>query len=323
MNPSSSGPRAFEPGYVRLHARGELARRAERLEAVLAECELCPRRCRVDRHRELGRCSTGAEPIVASWGAHFGEEPPLSGSAGSGTIFLANCNLRCAFCQNWAISQRPADHVGHTSRPEELAAAMLRLQEERCHNINWVSPTHQVPALVRALDLAAASGLAIPIVYNSNGYDSVEVLKMLDGVVDIYMPDLKYADEGIAEELSGVAEYPRASRLAVSEMFRQVGDEWRLAPDRTLRRGLLVRLLVLPGNLAGTAETLAWLARELSPRVTVSLMSQYRPSHRAGDPGIRPELGRRISAQEYLQSVGALERLNRSPHTLVQRFPGL
>lgn len=260
---------------------------------------------------------------MASWGPHFGEEPPLSGHSGSGTIFLANCNLRCAICQNSDISQRPADHVGHASRPEELAAAMLQLQEDGCHNINWVSPTHQVPALVRALALAAANGLFIPVVYNTNGYDSVEVLELLEGVVDIYMPDLKYSDEALAEELSGIAGYPQASRRAVAEMFRQVSDGWELAPDGTLRRGLLVRMLILPGDLAGVAETLRWLADELSPRVTVSLMSQYRPCHRAGRLTLHPELSRGISADEYLDALRALERLNRSPHTLVQQFTGL
>jgi putative pyruvate formate lyase activating enzyme len=238
-------------------------------------------------------------------------------------VFLANCNLRCAFCQNADVSQRPASHIGHESRPEELAAAMLELQHEGCHNINWVSPTHQVPALVRALALAAANGLSVPIVYNSNGYDSVDVLELLDGVIDIYMPDLKYSDEGVADELSGIAGYPMAARRAVAEMFRQVGDSWELAPDGTLRRGLLVRILILPGDLAGAAGTIGWLGQQLSPRIAVSLMSQYRPAHRAARLPLHPELARSIRADEYLESVRALERFNHSPHTLVQRFAGL
>ena len=238
-------------------------------------------------------------------------------------MFLANCNLRCAFCQNADLSQRPASHAGHESRPEELAAAMLELQHEGCHNINWVSPTHQVPALVRALALAAANGLSVPIVYNSNGYDSVDVLELLDGVIDIYMPDLKYSDEGVADELSGIAGYPTAARRAVAEMFRQVGDSWELAPDGTLRRGLLVRILILPGDLAGAASTIRWLGQQLSPRIAVSLMSQYRPAHRAARLPLRPELARSIRADEYLEAVRALERFNHSPHTLVQRFAGL
>jgi putative pyruvate formate lyase activating enzyme len=314
---------AFEAGYRRLLADGELDRRALELERILAACALCPRACRVNRRRELGRCFTGSEPVVASWGPHLGEEPPISGEDGSGTIFLANCNLRCAFCQNADVSQRPADHVGRGSGPEDLAAAMLELQATGCHNLNWVSPTHQVPALVRALALAAVNGLSIPVVYNTNAYDSVEILRLLDGVVDIYMPDLKYADARIGEELSGIEGYPAAARRAIAEMFRQVGGSWETSPDGTLHRGLLVRILILPGELAGAAESLRWLGEELSPEVTVSLMSQYRPCHRAGRVPQHPELARAISADEYLDAVRALERFNRSPHTLVQRFGGM
>jgi putative pyruvate formate lyase activating enzyme len=323
MSRDPNGRLGFEPAYRRLLAGGELERRAERLEAVLSACDLCGRRCGVNRHRELGRCFTGVEPIVASWGPHLGEEPAISGNAGSGTIFLANCNLRCAFCQNADVSQRPADHIGHTSRPEELAAAMLQLQADGCHNINWVSPTHQVPMLVRALALAAANGLSVPVVYNTNGYDSVAALQLLDGVVDIYMPDLKYADETIAERVSGVADYPDTARRAIGEMFRQLGGSWELAPGGTLRRGLLVRVLILPGDLAGVADTLRWLAEEVSPEVAVSLMSQYHPCHRAGRLTDYPDLARFISADEYLEAVHALERYNHSPNTLVQQIAGL
>jgi putative pyruvate formate lyase activating enzyme len=311
-----------EPGYRKLLVTGELSRRIAGLEAFLLNCELCPRRCQVDRRRELGRCFTGVEPTVASWGPHLGEEPPLSGSRGSGTVFLANCNLRCAFCQNADISQRPADYIGRASRPEDLAAAMLQLQAQGCHNINWVSPTHQVAALVRALALAAANGLSVPIVYNTNGFDSPATLELLDGVVDIYMPDLKYADALVAEELSGVADYPSVARCAVTEMFRQVGDSWELAPDGTLLRGLLVRVLILPGGLAGVPASLAWLAEALSPEVAVSLMSQYRPCNRVSRMADHAELRRTINAEEYLEAVRALERFNRSPHTMVQGFAG-
>ena len=323
MSPERTARQALEPGYRRLLASGELASRAAQLEDLISACELCARRCGVNRHRELGRCFTGAEPIVASWSPHHGEEPPISGRAGSGTVFLANCNLRCAFCQNADVSQKPATHVGRTSRPEELAAAMLELQGEGCHNINWVSPTHQVPMLVRALTLAAENGLGLPIVYNTNAYDSVPVLRLLDGAVDIYLPDLKYSDAVAGERLSGVAEYPTAARRAVTEMFRQLGAAWSLAPDGTLRRGLLVRLLVLPGDLAGVGETLRWLAEELSPEVAVSLMSQYRPSHKAGRTPDHPELAGFLSADEYLEAVRGLERFNHSSHTLVQQFVGL
>jgi putative pyruvate formate lyase activating enzyme len=322
-SPKATHRTGFEPGYRRLLASGELERRVARLEAMLESCELCPRCCRVDRRRELGRCFTGVEPIVASWGPHMGEEPPISGRRGSGTVFLANCNLRCAFCQNADISQRPSHHIGHTSSVAELAAAMLQLQADGCHNINWVSPTHQAAALVRALALAAENGLSVPIVYNSNGYDAVAVLALLDGVVDIYMPDLKYADALTAQELSGIADYPGAARGALTEMFRQVGDSWDIAPDGTLRRGLLVRVLILPGDLAGVAESLCWLSEALSPLVTVSLMSQYRPCHRAGRVAEHPELRRTINREEHLGALVALERFNKSPHTLVQGFVGL
>jgi putative pyruvate formate lyase activating enzyme len=314
----------FEPGYCRLHDTGELHRRASMLEAMLARCEVCPRACRVDRRRELGKCFTGCEPLVASWGHHLGDEPPISGTGGSGTIFLANCNLRCAFCQNSEISQRPAEYVGHACTTGDLASVMLELQAGGCHNINWVSPTHQVPALVRALAFAADRGLHLPIVYNTNGYDSPAVLGLLDGVVDIYMPDLKYSEERPGEELSGVPSYPDAARAAITEMFRQLGSEWQLAPDGTLRRGLLVRLLILPDGLAGIPESLGWIAGALSPEVTVSLMSQYRPAHRAAMlSGDYPGLSRAVNREEYLEAVRALARFNHSPHTLVQAFSGL
>jgi putative pyruvate formate lyase activating enzyme len=318
MKAGATRAAAFEPGYRKLLASGELHVRASKLESMLECCELCPRRCRVDRRSELGRCSTGVEPIVASWGPHLGEEPPLSGTGGSGTIFLANCNLRCAFCQNADISQRPADHVGHASNAADLAAAMLQLEADGCHNVNWVSPTHQVAALVRALVLAAQNGLSVPIVYNTNAYDSPAALELLDGVVDIYMPDLKYSNELVARELSGIAEYPGAARTAVAEMFRQLGESWDLAPDGTLRRGLLVRVLILPGDLAGVADTLRWLSEALSPMVTVSLMSQYRPCHRAGEVVAHPELQRTIRREEHLAALRALEHYNKSPHTMVQ-----
>jgi putative pyruvate formate lyase activating enzyme len=308
------------PSYRRLLASGELERRVERLETMLADCVLCPRRCRVDRHRALGRCVTPAVPVVASWGPHFGEEPPLSGACGSGTIFMGNCNLRCVFCQNADISQHPKDFIGRTTSVEALAEVMLELQESGCHNLNWVSPTHQLPQLTRALLLAARRGLELPVVHNSNAYDSVDALRELEGVVDVYLPDLKYSDEERARELSRVKDYPRVARAAVAEMFRQVGPDWQVAEDGTLRRGLLVRLLILPHDLAGIAESLAWLARELSPRVAVSLMAQYRPAHHAARPGRYPGAARRITPSEYLAAVEALGRFNHSEETLVQPY---
>lgn len=308
----------FEPGYRALAASGELERRAAALEAMLASCELCPRTCRVDRRRERGECRTGAAPVVASWNAHSGEEPPLSGSRGSGTIFLANCNLRCAFCQNADISQSPQDFRDCESSCDDLADVMLRLQVMACHNINWVSPTHQIPMLVRALAIAAHRGLRLPIVYNTNAYDSLEVLRLLDGIVDIYLPDLKYADDGVAQALSGVTEYARVARAAIAEMHRQVGAEWLCSADGALQRGLFVRVLVLPGALAGAGESVRWLAEELSPKVPVSLMSQYRPCHRAHALNRFSALSRAVSAAEYREVLEALARWNASDNTYLQ-----
>jgi putative pyruvate formate lyase activating enzyme len=313
-------PKGFEAAYVGLLRSGELDRRVAALEVLLTPCKLCPRACAVDRHRELGRCATPDAPLVASWGPHLGEEPPISGARGSGTIFFANCNLRCVFCQNADISQHPREFVGRAITVEGLAAVMIELQEQGCHNVNWVSPTHQLPQLVAALAMAARRGLTLPIVYNTNAYDSVEALSLLDGIVDIYMPDLKYADEPAAAALSRVRGYPGFARAAITEMFRQVGDRWSTTADGVLQRGMLVRILILPHDLAGVEATLRWLATVLSPRVAVSLMSQYRPSHWAARPGRYPRLDRRITPSEYLTAVAALKRWNESCDTLLQPY---
>jgi putative pyruvate formate lyase activating enzyme len=307
----------WQPSYVAMARSGTLAERADRLEQLLSDCTLCPRECRVDRHSELGTCSTGAAPVVASHNPHFGEEPPISGRRGSGTVFLANCNLSCVFCQNHDISQRPRDFAARAGTGHDLARMFLDLRQYGCHNINWVSPTHQVPQLVRALDDAAAEGLDIPIVYNTNGYDSVEVLQLLDGVVDIYMPDLKYADAATGERLSGVPDYPQRARAALAEMHRQVGDTWQLGRDGELQRGLLVRLLVLPDGLAGIDDNLRWIARNLSPRVTISLLAQYRPANRV--TGSRHlELQRGISSEEWTSAVTSLRTHMHGRHHHVQ-----
>jgi putative pyruvate formate lyase activating enzyme len=275
---------------------------------MLSNCTVCPRQCRVDRHHELGECGTGAGAVVASWAPHHGEEPVISCRRGSGTVFLANCNLRCVFCQNHDISQRPHAYRDRATSDEELAAIFLDLQDRGCHNLNWVSPSHQMPQLVRALELAARRGLAIPIVYNSNGYDSVEVLRLLDGLVDIWMPDLKYAAPEAGCRLSGVDDYPPRARAALREMYRQVGDTWQVGPEGELRRGLLVRMLVLPGSLAGVEENLAWLARDLSPRVAISLLAQYRPAHRVPRTPDLADLNRPISRDEWRRAAAALEQ---------------
>ena len=287
----------FVPAYIHLLHTGELARRVLQAYARLKACDLCPRRCGVNRlNRELGACHTGELARVASFQPHFGEERPLVGRGGSGTIFFSWCNLECQFCQNSDISQ---EGQGSDVEPEELAAMMLQLQGIGSENINLVSPSHGVPQILAATLIAAQAGLRLPLVYNTGGYDAPETLALLDGVVDIYMPDMKYADEAVGLRLSGVRDYPRTNRAAVAEMHRQVGDltlDWR----RVAVRGLLVRHLVLPEGLAGTAETVRWLARQVSTETTVNIMGQYRPCYRAG---LFPELRRRVTRAEVAQAV--------------------
>ncbi len=307
-------------GYLALARSGELAHRVSQLTALLSECTVCPHRCGVDRRHDLGLCSTGVATQVAAWTPHFGEEPLISGEHGSGAVFLANCNLRCRFCQNHHISQgaRTGSQVCRATDSSEVAEAFLELARRGCHNINWVSPSHQVPQLTRALEMAARRGLTLPVVYNSNAYDSPQVLSLLDGVVDVYLPDLKYADADTAWELSGITDYPRHARAALCEMFGQVGDRWLLGPDQTLLRGMLIRILVLPNDLAGVAESLAWIAAELSPRVGISLMAQYYPAHHAVRPGRYQLLERRISAGEWGRALQDLEQHMAGDHHWVQ-----
>ena len=301
------GARLFNPGYIELYHSGELGRRAERLEARLVSCDICPRECRVNRlEGELGFCHSAYLPIVASVCAHQGEEPALSGSRGSGTIFLGNCNMRCVYCQNYQISQNWKKQKSKETDFHTLAESMLYLQDELgCHNINFVSPSHFVPQIVRAVLEAVPMGLKIPLVYNTGSFDSVKTLKELDGVIDIYLADLRYASDRWAKKFSKAPGYVGRAREAIKEMYRQVGglvmDESGLA-----RRGLIVRHLILPNGLAGSEDSLTWLAREVSPKVTVSLMSQYLPLHRA--PRI-PWLARRISVSEYTTVVELLNKL--------------
>lgn len=277
----------------------DLAARAEALRELLHSCRLCPRACGVDRlTEEMGACRTGAEPIVSSYGPHFGEERPLVGRGGSGTIFLTHCNLRCVFCQNCDISQLGE---GRVYSRERLSGMMLDLQRQGCHNINWVTPTHQVPMLVEALRSAAVAGLRLPIVYNCGGYESVEVLQLLDGLIDIYMPDAKYGDNAAGEELSGVPDYWDRCKEALAEMHRQVGD--LQTNDRGIAtRGLLVRHLVLPENKAKTSVVMKYLA-SLSPDTYVNVMAQYRPEYRAREI---PSLARPLTSDEYCAAVQAV-----------------
>lgn len=282
------------PSYIALYETGELQKRIEALNTIITHCTLCPHECKVDRRYTSGKCRTGVQALIASYHAHFGEESCLVGKYGSGTIFFANCNLSCIFCQNWDISQLPN---GHEVSPEELADIMIRLQQKGCHNINVVSPTHVVHAIVAALPFAIESGLNIPIVYNSGGYDSADTLQLLDGIIDIYMPDFKYMDATIAKELSGAKDYPQKTIAALKEMHRQVGD---LVIEKGIaKRGLLVRHLVMPYNIARSDLVFKELAN-ISPHTYVNIMAQYRPEYRAHT---HKSLGRRITLQEFDQAV--------------------
>lgn len=296
------------PAYLRLAQTGELRQRAEQARQTLAACRVCPHKCGVNRlSDETGICGIGRLARVASAFPHFGEEDCLRGWRGSGTIFLGGCNLRCVFCQNHDISHRPA---GEPMPPQTLAKLMLALQDAGCHNINWVTPSHVVPQLLEALALAAEAGLHLPIVYNSSGYDSLETLRWLDGVVDIYMPDFKFWSAEVARRLTHAPDYPAIARAAIREMHRQVGD-LELDEHGLARRGLLVRHLVMPENLAGTADVAAWLAREISPRTYFNLMDQYHPAGRVLSPTGRqlwPELTRGITRAEYQCARSAAEQ---------------
>jgi putative pyruvate formate lyase activating enzyme len=268
---------------------------------------LCPRHCGVNRLAgENGKCRITRQAVISSYGPHFGEESPLVGRHGSGTIFFTYCNLRCAFCQNYAISQLGE---GWAVDKEELAKMMLSLQAKGCHNINLVSPTHVVPYILEALELAVGMGLYLPLVYNSGGYDSVETLELLDGIIDIYMPDMKYSDDKTAEQLSGIKDYPKVNKAAIKEMHRQVGD-LQLDEQGIAQRGLLVRHLVLPNRLAGTEEIVAFLAHEVSTNTYLNIMAQYHPCHKAFDI---PQLSRPVSKQEFNEAIDLAHRqgLNR------------
>jgi putative pyruvate formate lyase activating enzyme len=272
---------AIEPGYIALYHSGELERRAQALEARLVSCDICPRECRDNRLKnELGFCHSSYLPIVSAVCTHHGEEPVISGSRGSGAVFFGNCNMRCVYCQNYQISQNWKKQKSKEMDCHTLAESMLYLQDELgCHNINFVSPSHFVPQLVRAVLKAVPMGLRVPLVYNTNAYDSTASLKALDGVISVYLPDLRYASDKWAKKFSQAPGYVAQARQAIKEMHRQVGnlivDEAGLA-----QRGLIVRHLILPNGLADSEESLTWLARELGPTVTISIMSQYSPQHR-------------------------------------------
>jgi len=289
--------RCFESAYLKTEGEGRLKTLEGELWEVFQNCRLCPRKCSVNRLKgNLGFCSATARLKVASYGPHFGEERPLVGNGGSGTIFFSNCSLLCCFCQNWLINHcGDGSYVTH----QDLADMMLSLQRRGCHNINLVTPTHAIPHIIKALRLAIPRGLVLPLVYNSSGYDNVEVIRKLEGIIDIYLPDFKYQDRGMAAKYSSdAADYPEIAAAAIKEMHEQVG-ELQLDSNGIACRGLIIRHLVLPGNIAGTDRFAQWVARELTPATRVNLMAQYRPQHKALDC---PELSRPITGQEWRQA---------------------
>lgn len=283
----------FVPSYLALHESGELKTRIEALRSILKSCALCPRECRVNRlEGALGVCGAGSTLVVSSVFPHFGEEPPLVGENGSGTIFLTHCNLRCAFCQNYDISHRGE---GAETSPQELARSMVALQKRGCHNINFVTPTHFSPQLIAALPEAIDLGLRVPLVYNCGGYESVEVIKLLEHIVDIYMPDAKFAESEAARKYCDAPDYPAVCQKVLKEMHRQVGV-LRTNHRGIAERGVLIRHLVMPEGLAGTKTIMKFIAEDLSPDSYVNIMMQYYPQYKASE---YPELRRRITREEY------------------------
>jgi putative pyruvate formate lyase activating enzyme len=293
----------MEPAYHRLLHEGTFPERVRQAWAALKDCDLCAWACHVDRTEKIGFCRTGADAIVSSAFPHMGEEDPLRGWRGSGTIFFSLCNLRCQFCQNYEISQ---EGQGQPVGVEQLASIMLQLQALGCHNINFVSPSHVIPQIIAAVHIAAEAGLKIPLVYNTGGHDSLAGLALLDGIIDIYMPDMKYADPVLAQRYSKALDYPAHNRAAVREMFRQVGD-LQLDDNGIATRGLLVRHLVLPDNIAGTAEVVRFLAEEISPNTYINIMGQYRPAWRVRERNIAP-LNRPVMPGEVQAAIDIARR---------------
>jgi putative pyruvate formate lyase activating enzyme len=308
---------AFRPVYLKTYENGEFEKKINLAFQKLENCSICPRNCGVNRLKsEKGICSSGYLPKISSFSPHFGEEQPLVGHYGSGTIFLTHCNLGCSFCQNYDISH---DGMGTEMSFEQFAKIILKLQTLGCHNINFVSPTHFVPQILKAVFLAIEKGLSVPLVYNTGGYDSVETIRLLDGVFDIYMPDYKFTDNKTAERFSKAPDYPEIVKKALKEMFRQVGD-LLVDSEGIAFRGLLVRHLVLPDGLAGTEEAMFFLAQNISTNTYVNIMDQYYP---CGNVSSKSPVGRRIFYDEFNAAVGAaraagITRLDRrEKHRLV------
>jgi putative pyruvate formate lyase activating enzyme len=292
------------PSYLELDRSGELRRRAARAWESLSQCVLCPHRCGVDRLAgQRGRCRSPAAPVVASANLHQLEEPPISGTRGSGTIFFGGCTGRCRFCQNYPISQLG---VGKEVSLEWLAERMVKLQERGAHNINFVTPTHYAAAILAALPMAVEQGLRIPLLYNSSGFERVDTLRLLEDVIDIWLPDAKYASDEVALSLSGFPDYTTHNRSTLREMYRQVGGRLEVDAEGISWRGLIIRHMVLPSGMAGTRSVLQWIAENLTTQVHVSLMAQYFPAYECVDDSV---LGRKITAEEYDEAVAILDEL--------------
>ncbi|WP_455367041.1 radical SAM protein [Kaarinaea lacus] len=294
---------SFEPAYLALLDNSQITERVTLAYQHLEDCDLCARYCHMNRKHTIkgAVCRTGELAVVHSYGPHHGEEDPLRGWNGSGTIFFSWCNLRCVFCQNWDISQKG---MGRQTTPEQLANMMLDLQQQGCHNINFVSPSHVVAQIIAAVAIAAEKGLRLPLVYNTGGYDSLEALQLLDGIIDIYMPDMKYGNSAMARRYSKVRDYTEHNFAAVKEMHRQVGD-LQLNGNGIALRGLLVRHLVLPHDIAGSREVLDFIAREISTQTYINIMDQYHPCYRADE---YPAVDRPISLEEYRQVLEMAHR---------------
>jgi len=311
----------FEPSYIKLSSSGELSVRANKLEAMLADCDICPKDCRVNRlENQIAACYSGYKPVVSSYCVHYGEEPVLVGSKefdnenGVGNIFFGNCNLRCVYCQNYEISQNHKTEIKNEVTIERLAEMMLELQAKNVNAIGFVSPTHFVPQIVKAVETAARDGLNRPLVYNTNSYDSLEVLKLLDGIIDIYLPDLKYSEDEYGYKYSKIKNYVRHSREAITEMHRQVGSEL-LTENNLLKRGLIIRHLILPNDIAGSYDTLKFIS-ELDNNISLSVMSQYYPTHKALTSDL---LSRNIREREYIKVLDYLDEF-RLENGFLQEF---
>lgn len=291
------------PAYLNLYKSGELSERVKSAYNLLKSCCICPRRCKVNRLKnEKGACLTGAKAIVSSYFLHYGEEPPISGERGSGTIFFAHCNLKCVYCQNYKLSQKGE---GREVGKKELAGFMLNLQAQGAHNINLVTPTHVAPQILESLLLAIEGGLKIPLVYNTGGYELAPVLKLLDGIIDIYLPDMRYSNDTLAKKYSDAPDYSFFNRSAVKEMHRQVKDA-KINADGIIEKGLIIRHLVIPNNISGTEKTLSFIKNNISHCCYISLMSQYFPCYKAGG---FPEINRKITYEEYQETVEIMTKL--------------